>query len=87
MMSDYYDEAANAYAALAKIIRTYDAYRRRGVIPAPVEYEAVVAAINDARKIMAPQYQFCDDCPPVGYPTDKTRCAPCPRREATSCQS
>ena len=22
----------------------------------------------------------CDDCPPVGYPTDKTRCLPCPRR-------
>lgn len=23
---------------------------------------------------------ICDDCPPVGYPTDKTRCTPCPRR-------
>jgi len=23
---------------------------------------------------------LCEDCPPVGYPTDKTRCAPCPRR-------
>lgn len=23
---------------------------------------------------------LCDDCPPVGYPTDKTRCIPCPRR-------
>ena len=23
---------------------------------------------------------FCEDCPPVGYPTDKTRCASCPRR-------
>lgn len=22
----------------------------------------------------------CEDCPPWGYPTDKTRCAPCPRR-------
>ena len=22
----------------------------------------------------------CEDCPPVGYPTDKTRCAPCDRR-------
>jgi hypothetical protein len=21
----------------------------------------------------------CEDCPPVGYPTDATRCAPCPR--------
>ncbi len=22
----------------------------------------------------------CEDCPPVGYPTDKTRCSECPRR-------
>ncbi len=22
----------------------------------------------------------CDDCPPLGYPTDKTRCISCPRR-------
>lgn len=25
---------------------------------------------------------LCEDCPPVGYPTDKTRCLPCPRRSA-----
>lgn len=23
----------------------------------------------------------CDDCPPLDYPTDKTRCLPCPRRK------
>lgn len=23
---------------------------------------------------------LCSDCPPVGYPTDETRCTPCPRR-------
>lgn len=23
---------------------------------------------------------LCDDCPPAGYPTDKTRCEECPRR-------
>jgi hypothetical protein len=22
----------------------------------------------------------CEDCPPVGYPTDRTRCTECPRR-------
>lgn len=22
----------------------------------------------------------CSDCPPAGYPTDVTRCTPCPRR-------
>lgn len=26
-----------------------------------------------------PQDGICSDCPPVGYPTDKTRCADCPR--------
>ena len=24
--------------------------------------------------------ELCDDCPPIGYPTDKTRCLPCSRR-------
>lgn len=23
---------------------------------------------------------LCEDCPPLGYPTDETRCTPCPRR-------
>lgn len=23
---------------------------------------------------------LCSDCPPVGYPTDRTRCDTCPRR-------
>lgn len=22
---------------------------------------------------------LCEGCPPIGYPTDETRCAPCPR--------
>ena len=26
------------------------------------------------------QSDLCEDCPPNGYPTDKTRCEPCPRR-------
>lgn len=26
------------------------------------------------------QHDLYDDCPPVDYPTDITRCAPCPRR-------
>ena len=26
------------------------------------------------------QSDLCWGCPPVGYPTDKTRCTPCPRR-------
>ncbi len=26
--------------------------------------------------------ELCQDCPPAGYPTDATRCSPCPRRVA-----
>jgi hypothetical protein len=26
---------------------------------------------------------LCEDCPPVGYPTEETRCLPCPRRNLT----
>lgn len=29
---------------------------------------------------MTTEQTLCGDCPPVGYPTDKTRCLPCPRR-------
>ncbi len=25
----------------------------------------------------------CEDCPPIGYPTDETRCTPCDRRALT----
>lgn len=27
--------------------------------------------------------RLCEDCPPTGYPTDETRCTPCPRRGAS----
>lgn len=27
--------------------------------------------------------RLCCDCPPIGYPTDKTRCADCPRTQPT----
>lgn len=30
---------------------------------------------------------LCSDCPPVGYITDKTRCALCPRRRVTHLHS
>ena len=26
---------------------------------------------------------MCEDCPPVGYPTEKTRCLECPRQPAS----
>lgn len=30
---------------------------------------------------------ICSDCPPLGYPTDKTRCNDCPRRNSTQGES
>jgi hypothetical protein len=59
----YYTEAAKAYEALARIVRAYDRYRGRGVIPAPDEYQTMVQAINDARLIMGPQFQLTDAPP------------------------
>ena len=39
-------------AALTKVVDTYDAYRRRGVVPSPVEYADVIVAIEQARAAM-----------------------------------
>jgi hypothetical protein len=54
----YYTEAAKAYEALALIVRAYDRYRGRGVTPAPGEYQNLVEAIDAARSIMGPQFQW-----------------------------
>lgn len=40
----------------------------------------------DTRSAASAQPTRCEDCPPVGYPTDKTRCAPCDRRAAPVAQ-
>ncbi len=40
-----------------------------------------VADERAARELRDPE-DVCGDCPPVGYPTDRTRCTPCPRRTA-----
>lgn len=34
----------------------------------------------EAADIASGSADLCSDCPPVGYPTDTTRCMPCPRR-------
>jgi hypothetical protein len=45
--------AEKAEAELARIVAAYDAYRGRGVLPAPDEYAVLVKAINAARKVSA----------------------------------
>ena len=39
------------------------------------------AALSAAGQMI---YPMCDDCPPAGYPTEDTRCTPCPRRAMIS---
>ncbi len=39
-----------------------------------------VGRIKPTLKPKPASASLCEDCPPVGYPTDKTRCTPCPRR-------
>lgn len=34
----------------------------------------------EAAALQAKPETLCEGCPPAGYPTDKTRCEPCPRR-------
>ncbi len=38
--------------------------------------------IRRGRAALAPSH--CSDCPPNGYPTDKTRCDECPRKSASA---
>lgn len=40
-------------------------------------WNVLEASENEARVKCG---ELCKDCPPVGYPTDDTRCMPCPRR-------
>ena len=39
-----------------------------------------LAMLRARRTFEALRMRLCDDCPPIAYPTDKTRCTPCPRR-------
>lgn len=57
-----------------------------------VVVECTVPGVEGALHIFAPEQlhvvdgrmideqSLCSDCPPVNYPTDETRCTPCPRR-------
>lgn len=38
---------------------------------------ALLAALDD--RAQQEDGETCSDCPPAGYPTDKTRCDECPR--------
>jgi hypothetical protein len=49
--------------------------------PAAIQQDAMASSrAEGSAGNIPPDEPLCSDCPPVGYPTDKTRCAPCPRR-------
>jgi DNA-binding FrmR family transcriptional regulator len=50
---NYLRRARKAEGAVAAIINAYDAYRRRGVAPAPTEYADVVHNIEAARAALS----------------------------------
>lgn len=39
---------------------------------------------HEARGYRTGYFTLCGDCPPAGYPTDKTRCTACPRRAVSA---
>lgn len=50
---------------------------RHGRLYVAIEHRLTAQAI---RALLAGEGEPCEGCPPVGYPTDKTRCWSCSRR-------
>ena len=44
--------------------------------------ETLLSRYGSSQPAASAEPSRCEDCPPVGYPTDETRCAPCDRRSA-----
>lgn len=42
--------------------------------------QGAIDAANEVLDAIHMHYTRCEDCPPEGYPTDKTRCSACDRR-------
>lgn len=57
-----------------------------GKTPMSRRLEAAITKRLHGQPTASAQPTRCEDCPPVGYPTDKTRCAPCDRRAAPVAQ-
>lgn len=52
----------------------------RAMIMAGVAEQPGAGAPETSVRCGAPAATLCEDCPPSGYPTEETRCVPCPRR-------
>jgi len=71
--SNEYEIAWRAVAAvLSKVIPGWTGFESTGT-------KSAVKAIELLARAKHPD-AMCGDCPPIGYPTDKTRCNTCPRK-------
>lgn len=78
------DKAATAMEAYQSEIKRLTTVET----PAPQRYNIVATDRGTIITRRAPNGEWvryedialCEGCPPVGYPTEKTRCLPCPRR-------
>jgi hypothetical protein len=74
------DPARNSSAMIAVAIAAEAVIRERNL--RAFDGGELTTKISEAkeREEMS-EKSLCGDCPPIGYPTDETRCAPCPRRD------
>lgn len=75
------DASEIAALAMGTEVQSAGRGRRRQVVRRadqdPLAHWCLVQLIMDR----AENPRLCSDCPPAGYPTDKTRCHDCPRRK------
>lgn len=60
-----------------------DALKEGWPLPSPPGSVERSAAPNKTAPPQVSGKELCEGCPPAGYPTDDTRCTPCPRRTVT----
>lgn len=72
-------ELANArlFAAAKLVAENFETYGSAIKVTVPM---ALIENLQKALAQFPSEPRLCEDCPPVGYPTDKTRCLECPRR-------
>lgn len=66
---------------MSKVQAWFDrGYRLRRVAVTLLEEVAATGFSEGEAVLDGNESALCEDCPPIGYPTNKTRCAPCPKR-------
>lgn len=79
-------EEINAWLESNCVIRNGKPDRSTIDVSADAQVKRLEALMRDIRAALSTTAskggadELCEGCPPVGYPTEKTRCLPCPRR-------